>query len=145
MPRIRQSNVMFAALVIAATSIGATGCSVFTTASCASWVDYSSTTQMEHDADAVVTTSSVSPAGTEKRFGVRAAAYDVEVATVEKGDVHARTAIRVVSTPDACGANGYYDGDDQMETAGPVRLYLFADGDDWATLTPFDGVVSLGG
>ena len=88
----------------------------------------------------VVVSSSVRADGSEVMLGVDATAYDVRVAEVEKGSVAPGTEIRVISTPDSCGATFYPEGD-QLDREGPLRLYLIEDDDGaFLTLSPFDGV-----
>jgi len=107
---------------------------------CASWPDYVTSADMQEAATDVVVSDSARSSGTESMFGVDAAAYDVAVTEVEKGDTGPGTEIRVVSTPDSCGSNYYPEGD-QLETAGPLRLYLVKNGQgSFKTLTPYDGV-----
>jgi hypothetical protein len=95
---------------------------------------------MEEAATDVVVSDSPRASGTDLMLGVDAAAYDITVAEVEKGGIRTGTVIRVVSTPDSCGSNLYPEGD-QLDTLGPLRLYLFKnDQGTFQTLTPFDGV-----
>jgi len=107
---------------------------------CASWPDYVTSADMQEAASHVVVSDSARASGTESMSGVGAAAYDVTVTEVEKGDAEPGTEIRVISTPDSCGSNYYPEGD-QLETPGPLRLFLVKNDEGaFQTLTPFDGV-----
>ena len=124
-------------VVIAA---GLSACASPPPVACASWPDYVTSADMQEAATDVVVSDSARASGTESVFGVDAAAYDVTVTEVEKGDTRPGTEIRVISTPDSCGSNYYPEGD-QLETAGPLRLYLLTnDRGTFQTLTPYDGV-----
>lgn len=95
---------------------------------------------MQEASTDVVVSSSVRTSGTEVMLGVHATAYDIRVAEVEKASVAPGTTIRVIATPDSCGATFYPEGD-QIDGEGPLRLYLIEDDDGtFHTLSPFDGV-----
>lgn len=118
------------------------GCTTAGGAGCPSWASFPTAQERYDESAAVVTTGSSRPSGTESVFQVDATAYDVQVATVEKGAVEAGSTIRVVSMPDGCGT-AYLEADPMSESQD-LRLYLRSMGDHWVTITPIDGVEVLG-
>ncbi|MET4051657.1 hypothetical protein ABID81_001001 [Frigoribacterium sp. PvP054] len=121
-------------------AVGMTACASPPPVACASWPDYTTSAEMQEAATDVVVSSSVRSSGTEVMLGVDATVYDIRVAEVEKGSVAPGTTIRVISTPDSCGATFYPEGD-QIDRQGPLRMYLIEDDDGtFQTLSPFDGV-----
>lgn len=140
--RIQVVRLALPMVTALAVSIGLSSCAIAQPRACASWVDYVTTAEMEEAASDVVVSDSVDARGTEKLFGVDAAAYDITVAETHKGAIETGSEIRVISTPGSCGSNFYPEGD-QLGAAGPLRLYLTKNDDGtFQTLTPFDGVES---
>lgn len=129
-----------AALVAAAATLTAPGCTGATSAVCSSQVDYPGEPELRRDAQAVVVVDRVVDAGLARIGDANADAYDVVIRSVEKGALEVGETIRVVATADECGPERYPEGDPFERLEPPLRLYLVPEGDVWRTLTPLDGV-----
>lgn len=132
---------LLATLAIGAALLTNTGCaSLGQGHACPSWASFGSPEARYEGAEAVVTTTSARPSGTQELFGVKASAYTVTVDRTEKGSTVSGQEIRVVSMPDPCDEGDLYPTGDPMETDQKVRLYLNPEENYWITLTPLEGV-----
>lgn len=135
---------LIAVLAIGAAALTAAGCASSAQGhACPSWVSFGSPEARAKGAEAVVTTTSVAPAGTQEVFGVAASAYTVVVDRTEKGSPVAGQSLRVVSMPDPCDEDDLYPLGDPMDAGQNLRLYLDSDEDHWSTLTPLEGAEPL--
>ena len=110
------------------------GCT--TTASCASWVDYSDLQDAYDDSTLVVVGTSGAVVRTTHLMGVEVPVHTITVEQVLKGD--APDPLEVARIPDACSAEPLPD---PLDTDDRVILMLLDVEGVWRLLTPYDGVL----
>ena len=130
-------------LVVVALALS--GCSdpVLQTTQCVSYADLSDAQAKADVADLVIVGEELGPDGVTGLHGVDATAHTIRVDEVMKGELE-ESEIRVISSPDACGADDLYPNGDPLATTGTTQFFISRVDGKWTSASPFVGGVPVG-